>query len=269
MVDKVVVPITEGISNTPAAGTLNPDSPGKPKWLPEKFKTPEDLAKSYQELEKQYTQLRQGKAPPVDEKPVVDDKPVEKLEEAPDGAKNATVEEVKGLLPGFTEDKIQEFSQTALETGKLTDAQYAELQGKGYSREIVDQYIQGQMAVAEGQRNALINAGGGEQQVQAMFTWAAANLDKASVDAYNAKFDAGGTDAMMAMENLVAKYKQSGLAKTQGLVGMGAGNAPSSESSSVYRSAAQVQADMADPRYKVDPAFRAEVAKKIGRSNVL
>lgn len=263
MVDRVTVPAEPGITHTPADNAITPENPGKPKWLPDKFKSPEDMAKSYQELEKQYTQLRQGKAP-VDETPP-EEKPDAPLEEV-DG-KQATVEDVKELLPGFSEDQIMEFSETAWETGTLKDDQYAALEAKGFSREIVDQYIQGQMALAEGQRNALINAGGGEAKVNEMFSWAATNLDKATIDNFNAKFDAGGPDAFMAMELLASKYAQSGKAGASGLV-TGAATAPN-VSTDVFRSVAQVQEAMSDPRYKTDPAFRSEVAKKLGRSNVL
>ena len=261
MVDRVTVPATEGITHTPADNAITPENPGKPKWLPDKFKSPEDMAKSYQELEKQYTQLRQGKLP-AEEPPAEETEPLEEIE-----GKQATIEDVQEILPGFSEDQIMEFSETAWETGALNDDQYQALQSKGYSRELVDQYIQGQMALAEGQRNSLINAGGGEAKVNEMFSWAAKSLDKATIDNFNSKFEQGGPDALMAMELLSSKYAQSGRASASGLV-TGASNAPS-VSTDVYRSVAQVQQAMSDPRYKTDPAYRAEVAQKLGRSNVL
>ena len=123
------------------------------------------------------------------------------------------------------------------------------------------------MALAEGQRNTLINAGGGEAKVNEMFAWAAKSLDKATIDTFNAKFEQGGPDAIMAMELLSSKYAQSGKAGATGLV-TGAATAPN-VSTDVFRSVAQVQQAMSDPRYKTDSAYRAEVAQKIGRSNVL
>ena len=258
------MPAEEGLTHTPADNAITPENPGKPKWLPDKFKSPEDMAKSYQELEKQYTQLRQGKAP-VDEpagKDTGDEAPLEEV-----AGKQATLEDVQEILPGFSEDQIMEYSETAWETGTLKDDQYKALEAKGFSREIVDQYIQGQLALAEGQRNALINAGGGETKVNEMFSWAATNLDKKTVDSFNAKFEQGGPDALMAMELLSAKYAQSGKAGSSGLV-TGAGNAPG-VSTDVFRSVAQVQQAMSDPRYKTDSAYRNEVAQKLGRSNVL
>ena len=259
MVDRVTVPVEEGITNTPADNMEA--KAGKPAWLPDKFASPEDMAKSYKELEAQYTRLRQGKA--ADEPaPVEESKPAEEAAtETPDN-----LETVKELLPGFSEDQIMEFSQTAWENGELTDDQYKALEGKGYDREIVDQYIQGQMALAEAQRVALVNAGGGEKAVDQMFTWAAQSLDKATIEAYNAKFDAGGVEALMAMESLKAKYEASGLAPGRTFV-QGA-NAPTTPTD-VFRSVAQVTEAMSDPRYKTDPAYRQAVAEKLGRSNVL
>ena len=70
------------------------DSIDRPEWLPEKFKKPEDLAKSYAELEK--TLREKGKLPP------------EKYE----------FEETYGLQ----EDELTEFSDFAKEAG-LTNAQ--------------------------------------------------------------------------------------------------------------------------------------------------
>lgn len=258
MVDRVSVPAQEGLTNSPA-DNMKPGETGKPKWLPDKFATPEDMAKSYAELERQYTQLRQGKTPEPE-------KEVEPKREELPPQQPTTVEDVKSLLPGFTEEQIVEFSNTAHETGQLTDDQYKMLESKGYSKEIVDQYIQGQMALVEGQRNALLNAGGGEQRVQEMFAWAAQSLDKATIDAYNAKFDAGGPDALMAMENLAAKYAASGQARNAGPI---TGSTAPNFSTDMFTSVAQVQEAMSDPRYKSDPAYRRSVAEKLGRSNVL
>jgi hypothetical protein len=42
-----------------------------------------------------------------------------------------------------------------------------------------------------------------------------------------------------------------------------------SGSADVYESVAQMQKDMASPEYKNDPAFRAKVAQKLSRSNIL
>lgn len=274
MVERVTVPAGESLSNTPADNT----SDTRPQWLPEKFSSPEDMAKSYSELEKEYTRLRQGEArgkPTVTGKEDVNDaftKPsADTVEEQDDEPKqtNDTLEEVNQLLPGFTEEQVMEFSQTAWENGELTDDQYAALSKQGYSRDLVDQYIQGQMALVEGQRASLVNAGGGEQAVEAMFSWAAQSLPQSEIDLYNQKFDQGGPDALMAMEHLKSRFVDSGQAGNLlgGRTVQGA-NAPSQDTSA-YTSVAQVTKDMQSDQYKMDPAFRAAVAQKLQRSKVL
>tara|TARA_Y100000310_G_C20340662_1_gene649623 strand:+ start:17 stop:682 length:666 start_codon:yes stop_codon:yes gene_type:complete len=53
MVDEVV--ITEDVAGQPAEQQTD-----RPEWLPEKFETAEDLAKSYNELEKTYSQKQEA-----------------------------------------------------------------------------------------------------------------------------------------------------------------------------------------------------------------
>ena len=268
--ERVTVPVQEGLSNSPADNTAT-----RPQWLPDKFSSAEDMAKSYQELEKEYTRLRQGDPNAV--KPTVSGKedandlfkqetaPAE-VPEQPEAPQ--TIEEVQTLLPGFSEDAIVEFSNTAWENGELTDEQYGQLEKAGYAREIVDQYIQGQMALVEQQRSALVNAGGGEQAVQAMFDWAARSLPEAEIARYNEKFEYGGPDALMAMEHLKSRFAESGQAFGLGATTVKGANAPGYDTS-FYTSVQQVTKDMQSPEYKHDPAFRQKVAEKLARSKVL
>jgi hypothetical protein len=262
--DKVEVKIEEGLSNTPGD---NPKPTSEvPENFPEKFVTDgkpdyEKLAKSYVELER-HLGTATGKP---DAKTEQFDNP----DAGKEGDERSQPGESQGetILPGVDNNRIEEISQHAWENRELSPEHYDELAKAGYSKDIVDQYMAGQFAVAEGQHNSLINAGGGQEAVEAMFNWAAESLDQATVDSYNAKFDAGGPDALMAMENLKSKYESSGVALPSGgrVTGANAAGGPSD----VYTSAAQVQEAMADARYKSDPAYRKAVADKIGRSNVL
>jgi hypothetical protein len=274
MVDRVNVPVEEGLTNSPADNTANT----RPQWLPEKFSSPEDMAKSYSELEKEYTRLRQGDArgkPTATGKPDINeafDNEVKPEDVDPnaqaDQIQDDGLEQAKALLPGFTEDQIMEFSNTAWENGELSDDQYTALEKAGYGRELVDQYIEGQMALMDGYRAALVNAGGGEQSVQSMFNWAAQSLPQSEINRYNEKFDMGGPDALMAMEHLKSRWVDSGNAGNFAGGRVAGANAPQHEVS-VYNSVAQVTKDMQSEQYKTDPAFRAAVAQKISRSKVL
>lgn len=262
MVDRVQVPAEDNIKTNDGTQADNTEGTSKDELILGKFKSYEDLEKSYKELEAKLG--NRGKAEePADEipqaKPKVDDE--WQKEEKP-----ATMEEVKSLLPGFTEDKISEMSQYAWEHGSLTEDHYAELEKAGYSKDIVDQFMAGQFAVAQAQQAQLINAGGGAEQVEAMFAWAAQNLPQDQIDRYNERFDRGGPDAIMAMEHLVAKYQSSGEAGGRRVAGA---NAPLGDGVEPFRSVAQVTQAMSDPRYQTDPAYRDEVARRLAKSNVL
>ena len=257
--DKVNVPAEEGLSNTPADNTT-PGAPERPEWLPEKFNSPEDMAKSYKELEKK---LGTGK-PDLDDQ--FDNPDLAKGDEPPSESTDDDLSEETPSphnLPGVETERAQEISNYAWENGELADEHYADLEKAGYSRDIVDQFMAGQFAQAEAQESQLINAGGGQEQVEHMFGWARDNLSEDQIQTYDAKFNAGGPDAIMAMEHLKARFDASGPSSS-----IKAANAPATETN-VYRSVAQMQQDMADPRYKSDPAFRASVERKLGRSNIL
>jgi len=70
----------------------------RPEWLPEKFKSPEDMAKAYGELEKSFTKSRQEDAPkeaeaeeqPAEEKETLEIKPQE--EQAKEVVENAGID---------------------------------------------------------------------------------------------------------------------------------------------------------------------------------
>jgi len=242
------------------------DNQGRPDWLQPKFSTPEDLAKAYDELERKLGGQTKPKPPEAATErlnPAEQGRAPEAQEEqnapSPSEQENAP----QAVIPGLETSEVEELSQYAWENQGLDDEHYQRLEKAGYSREVVDAYMAGQFAVQEQYTGRLVEAGGGEQNVDAMFKWAeAGGLEQSQIDAYNEYFDQGGPQALMAMENLRAKYENSGNATYRAVTGA---NAPSYETSR-FESSAQVMNAMSDPRYKVDPAFRAEVARKLQRS---
>ena len=90
----------------------------RPEWLPEKFKSPEDLANAYNNLE---TRL----GTPDDDESEEDLPPTEKKSED-EPSQN---------------DTITSASMEFFESGGLSDNTYAKLQEVGLSKELVDSYI--------------------------------------------------------------------------------------------------------------------------------
>lgn len=218
----------------------------RPEWLPEKFKTPEDLSKAYSELESQFTKSRQAEAEQTTEQPT----------EQPTEDARQTVEDA-----GLDFDALQkEFA----DTGGLTDETYKSLADKGIPKEMVDSYVKGQQALASDYENELYSFAGGKETYSEMSAWAAENLSEGDINAYNNAINSGDSaQARLAIDGLVSRYKVNGGAEPS-LVG---GRA--SASVDAYESMAQLTADMSNPLYAKDPAFRDKVQKKLSRSNVI
>jgi hypothetical protein len=105
---------------------------------------------------------------------------------------------------------------------------------------------------------------GGTTEYQNMIQWAGQNLSEQEVAMYDAVMDRGDPLGMFfAAQALNARYQDA-----IGYDGeMLTGNAPRN-AGDAFRSQAELVAAMSDPRYDKDPAYRADVADKLERSNI-
>lgn len=125
-------------------------------------------------------------------------------------------------------------------------------------------YIEGQRALAAGVRNEVLATVGGEQTYTDMVQWAATNMSKAEIDAFNSVVD--GRDkgqVMLAVQGLKARYEAANGSNPKLINGSTTGN-----SGAVFRSTAELTAAMRDPRYRTDSAYRADVEQRLSRSNI-
>lgn len=219
----------------------------RPAWLPEKFKTAEEFAKSYSELEKKLGQSQT----------------TEESKEAPAEGGDPTsleIEEKPADLPAnVTEDDFSRYNQEFLEKGSLSDETYEELVKKGIPRETVDAYIAGQQALVEKRQTAGFDIVGGKDEYSKMVQWAAANLSKEEAAAYNQAVNGSWELAQIAIEGLQAKYTKT-IGKTPNLVQGTAGN---NGGSMAFTSREEVKAAMRDPRYSKDANYRDQVANRL------
>jgi hypothetical protein len=204
----------------------------RPAWLPEGFDSPEALAKAYSELQSSQQN---------------------KTEEQPMSAEEVAVDE-----------KLGKFSSEFFEKGSLSPDSYKELSKMGYPRSVVDQFIEGQKARMSIEETQILSEIGGKDEYTAMTQWAGKNMKQTEIEAYNRAVESGDLDsAMFAVKGLQARYKAASGAAEPRFV-QGGKTAPGG-----YDSVAQVVAAMSDKRYSTDPAYRAEVERKIGNSTVL
>lgn len=229
----------------PASTSEAPQVPTRPEHIPEKFWDAEKgevrleaLAKSYAELEK----TRGGKPT---------DAPKEPTTAVTQDAAQAAVESA-GL--DFTA-----LNTEYAEAGALSEDTYKALEGKGIPKAMVDSYIAGQEALAVQWKNSAFAEAGGEEQYTKMVEWAKESLSPAEKVAFNKAAESGTIDEFkLAISGLKGRF-ESANGKSAKLL---SGESPSSTSQG-YQSRAQMTADMKNPLYKTDPAFRKSVENKL------
>lgn len=230
-------------SSSPPAPAQQPEPAGeRPAWLPEKFKSPEEMARAYGELEKKVgTPAKKGEAlKPGDEL---------KIEKAPEAP--------KGL-------DLAEYQQEFMEKGELSDESFKKLEGLGLARPVVDAYIAGIQAISARQAQQAFDVAGGQEQYQQVAAWAQENLSEGELEAYNRAVTSGKeADMMFALRGLVGRYKAEVGAEPDLMTGKSSGRAQAG-----FRSTAEWQAALRDPRYDKDEAYRADVMERLKRSNI-
>lgn len=135
----------------------------------------------------------------------------------------------------------------------------------GYPRQVVDQFIAGQKAVAAVEEQQVFSSVGGQESYQQMIQWAGQNLTAEETEAYNQAVESGNLNQVMfAVRGLHARFAASSGAAEPKLMKGGGKTNPGS-----FNSTAEVVAAMSDPRYKNDAAYRSEVERKLANSNVI
>ena len=213
----------------------------RPAWLPEKFKSAEDMASAYASLEQKLGSKETNETP------------------APTAAPS------KEVLA--TMDKFRPFSDEMVSLGKLSNESYTKLDGLGYPREMVDAYIAGQQAIGASAVAAIKADAGGEEGFTAMGQWATNALPQAELDAYNAAVESGNKQqASLAVKGLYARYQASEGNNAPKLLH---GAANRSSGAAPIRSNAELVSLMRDARYQTDSGYRDDVAKRLAMSDIL
>jgi len=225
-----------------------------------KYASVEELEKGYLELQKKNSSQE------------------ETTEEVSDSTEETTptnASEIYGEYIGSRLDEAgvdyQGMNTKWQETGKLEDDDYKALEGAGFSKDMVEAYLDGVQYRAEQDSQlaakevaAIKNEFGGEQVYTEMIQWAAANLDKGEVDAFNSMLKTSNPHQIrIAVAGIQAAYMNNAPREPK-LVGGRASRAAATK----FESTAQVVAAMNDPKYKEDPAYRKQVEEKLSRSKV-
>ena len=220
----------------------------RPEWLPEKFKSPEDMANAYSELEK-----KMGAGANDEQEQEEDEGETTDEEEQPD---DNTKEDTN------TNDVIVEASKEFFENdGVISEETYKNLAEVGLPRELVDSYAAGQQALQQSEEGNIksVTEGNWDQMAE----WAANNLSPEEVETFDDIVQNGTVEqAKLATKGLYAQFKaENGV--TPKLV-QGAVNG---SSTMPFKSNQELARAMSDPRYKSgDKSYHEEIDRRIAVS---
>lgn len=222
---------------------IKPEVLTRPDNVPEEFWDAEKGAVKTDALLKA---LAETKGEPKEE-PKEDDKAPE--EDPEKAAKEAL--EAKGVNYA---DLQKEFD----EGGKLTDESYAKLEKLGFTRDVVDNHIAGIAALQTMRANKAYEAAGGTENFTRIQEWAKTALKAEEIESFNKAVEGPEADMLQAVHGLRARYEIE-YGKAPSLLG----GVPPANTGAGYASRAEMVAEMRDPRYEKDPAYRAKVQGKI------
>ena len=227
-----------------------------------KFKSVEDLAASYKELEGKLGQVTEEDQPQTEEETETTETEFNAEEFYGDGL--ASVLEEVGIDP-------QEISNRFEETGEINDDDYAKLGEAGFSKQVIDTYLDGLRGggaasedIASAQIQGIKDSVGGDENYSKMVAWAIDNLPADEVKEFNSLTEtANATAIKFAVQGLYSQYNNA-MGVEPNLV---SGRA-SQSGTRPFQSAAEVEAAVSDPRYGKDVAYTQSVYARYEGSNV-
>ena len=231
MIDKV------DANDAKTEGELQTD---QEKMLAGKYKTVEELEKAYEHL-----QSKLG-SPEEEEVSEEDTETETGKEEAESIATEA------GIDYSALEGEYQE-------NGALSEETYEALAEAGIPANMVDAYIAGQEAISQSTIQNMYEIVGGEQEYTEMIDWARDTLAESEVEAFNSSLINESTSAF-AIQGLAARFKaEKGPNLLRG--------SESTTRTGGYASKAEMMNEMANSQYQRDPAYRAEVQRRVALSD--
>jgi hypothetical protein len=265
-IDGIVAPGQEGLLEE---FIQEQEQAQEPELLLGKFKSQEDLARAYQELEKKLGQPKQSD-------PEVSPTPQGyTAEQAVEIYGQEAVEALAGKGLNLAEVMFQ------ADNGKDISEHYDTLaETFNVSRQVVENYVsKAQAGSASQQADAGLSDSdaaelkalvGGDQGFQELSTWAAGNLDAKELASYNAVVDSGNKAAIeWAIKAIAARRSAPDAVVEPKLIGGGDAPAVSRfESQQQVLDAMNKRNDRGQRIYDVDEAYRQKVQQLLARSDV-
>ena len=255
------------------------------KLLAGKYNSPEELEKAYLELqsklgkgeEAEQTEGETNDSELSEEDPqyYLEDGSINYEQVSNDyGSEISNVFQEKGIDPYEINKHFHDSK------GEITDEDYSQLEQAGFSKELVDAYLNGraiesgyleadsetetEVDISQREIDSIQNSVGGAKEYTNIVSWAANNLPEEQVVAYDNLVASGNVEGInLALQGLKAQYDEAFGSEGRTLQG----RAPRSNDG-VYRSQAELMSAMNDPRYDYDEAYRDDVLRKLENSDI-
>ena len=220
----------------------------RPEWLPEKFKSAEDMANAYSELEKKLGQ------PAAEEQQEEEQPQQEETEDDND----------KPEAGDYNEAVVEASQEFFANDGQLSDETYKKLEEVGLPRDLVDSYAAGQQALLQSEEAQIKGVAGGDYD--AMAEWANEHLPSEEIDAFDEAVTSGSVQqAKLAVQGLHARYQNATGSRPKTLVQ----GAVSGSSTMPFKSMQELARAQSDPRYRSgDKAYHQEIDRRLAVSNI-
>ena len=164
----------------------------------------------------------------------------------------------------------EDITNRFIENGNISDDDYTKLAEGGFSRQVIDTYLDGVRSqgnveeIARGEISNIKEIAGGDQGYEQMKSWANENLSQDEITAFdNLTATASAPAIRLAVQGLYSQYSNA-----MGIEPDLVSGRPSSNGLAPYRSAAEVTAAMSDPRYGKDMTYTGTVQEKLRGSDV-
>ena len=239
-----------------------------------KYKSMEEAEKAHKALETGFHETKQEdntSLPSDEQKEGSEDK-----KDAWEGEKDYMLDKVKEgdfdikdlgqYEEGSQRYKIQHAINDWQESGEITPELKENFDKIGVTEELLNHYRGLVESKAQSDANAMMDAVGGADKYGEMSKWAEEGLTDAEQTVFNDTMESNNVDAIKsAIQGLAARYEVANKTSqpTSNMIKADA----ISQSSGGYESQAQMLADMNDPRYTNDEAYRSKVYAKVAKSN--
>ena len=228
-----------------------------------KFKSVEDLAASYKELEGKLGTVTEEDQPQAEEEQTETNDTEFNAEEFYGDGLASVLEEV-GIDP-------QEISNRFTESGEINEDDYTKLGEAGFSKQVIDTYLDGLRGgatsgedIATAQIQGIKDSVGGDDNYGKMVSWAIENLPAEEVKEFNALTEtANATAIKFAVQGLYSQYNNAMGVEPNLVSGKASSSGPTP-----FRSTNEVVTAMSDPRYGKDVTYTEDVQRRLGGSDV-